>query len=173
MSDQPAENLNLGCGYNTDLDFVNLDRSANVGAEIVWNLEKTPLPAQSSRFKFILASHVLEHIQNIVPLMRELHRVLKPGGYLVAMTPYATSDDAFEDPTHCRYFNEMSWHYFNKATYEGNNAGHYDSGVDFAFEVEQVVLVPRAEFQNDPQIEFKRRYWRNVIQEMQVTLRKA
>lgn len=169
-------NLNLGCGYNHEPNMLNLDKSHRTNPDILWNLEETPLwhPLLGrGELGCVFASHVFEHIQNIVPLMRELHKLLAPGGYVIAITPYATSDDAFEDPTHVRYFNERSWHYFNQATYQGDNAGHYDSGMDFSFEVIQTVLVPYEEFQHDTDIEFKRKHWRNVIREMHCVMRKV
>ncbi|HHK5531698.1 TPA: hypothetical protein ACQUHH_000011 [Bacillus mobilis] len=51
-----------------------------------------------------LASYVLEHIEMPLDAMEELHRIAKPNAKMVCHVPYGSSDDAFEDPTHCRQF---------------------------------------------------------------------
>ena len=184
-----ARNLNLGCGRNLEPDFFNLDSSPNVGAVIVWNLEDG-LPIhwttadglemhpefKEHSWDLVLASHCLEHIRNLIPLMRDIHRILKPGGHLIAMTPYASSNDAWEDPTHVRAFTENSWMYFDRRTYEGDHHGNYDSPVDFVFSLRECSLIPHDEFQEesqrDPEAFHKRiQHERNMIREMHAILR--
>lgn len=69
-------------------------------------------PAES--FDVILFHHVLEHIprEHTITLLREFHRVLKPGGYLNIRVPNASSllagHHLFGDFTHIVYFNERS-----------------------------------------------------------------
>lgn len=46
-----------------------------------------PLPFEDERFDLIIARYVFEHIQNPEFTARELLRVLKPGGWICAMTP--------------------------------------------------------------------------------------
>jgi SAM-dependent methyltransferase len=124
-----------------------------------------PLPFPDNSIDFVQGSHILEHIKNIYGLMREIWRVCKPGARCLFITPYATSDDAFENLDHCRMFNENSWMYLDKIT---NN--HCAYAIDFDFKVVETILVPYPEFLNDPEIEFKRKHWRNVIAYMTCTL---
>ena len=48
-----------------------------------------------------------------MPLMNELHRILKKNGVLEVWVPYFKDDNAFEDPTHVRYFGTRSFMYFD------------------------------------------------------------
>jgi SAM-dependent methyltransferase len=61
------------------------------------NIEDTKLPSTS--FDAILASHVLEHVEDDRRAMRELYRLLKPGGKLIAMIPIVEGwDETYENP---------------------------------------------------------------------------
>jgi len=42
---------------------------------------------KNNTFDFFICSHVVEHVDNDEKAMRELHRVLKPGGKGIIMTP--------------------------------------------------------------------------------------
>ena len=165
-----GNNLNLGCGGDYDPDFVNLDRAGK--ADIIWDLEHTPLPFQDGRFKFIVASHVIEHVNNYIPLMNDLYRILDHNGHLLIYVPYYTSSIAISDPTHVRSFSEVSWDYLRKSHYETPGAGNYVSPLTCNFLVEATILVPHDEFKNDPEIEYRRRHQWNIISEMCTCLRK-
>lgn len=47
----------------------------------------TALQFWNAQFDLIICSHVLEHIPDDLKAMSEMHRVLKPGGYLLVMVP--------------------------------------------------------------------------------------
>jgi SAM-dependent methyltransferase len=50
-------------------------------------MDITAIPASGETFDVILCSHVLEHVSDDRQAMREMHRVLKPGGWAVIMVP--------------------------------------------------------------------------------------
>ncbi len=109
--------LNLGCGDNIRLStgeatWINLDREARAGVDIAADLELGLSMFEPETFDFVLALHVLEHIQNFLPLMRDLHRVLKPGGTLVIKVPEFPCRAAIADPTHVRNFVPESFFHF-------------------------------------------------------------
>jgi len=112
--------LHLGCGRTILPGYVNLDAVALPGVDVVADLDdcaKTPLPFESDTFDEILGSHVIEHIRDPLPLMAELHRVSKSNATAVFRTPYGSSDDAHEDPTHVRQYFVQSWGYFSQPFY--------------------------------------------------------
>jgi SAM-dependent methyltransferase len=104
--------LNLGAGGRCLKDHVNLDIIKYDGIDVVWNLEETPLPFQDETFEEVRAYNVLEHIENFIPLMEELHRIMKKGAILKIVVPYYNSKGAFQDPTHRRFFTEETFLYF-------------------------------------------------------------
>lgn len=65
----------------------------------------------------MLLSHVLEHVNDSLGLMQELHRIAKPGCVAVVRCPYGSSDDADEDPTHRRRYYVGSFGYFSQPYY--------------------------------------------------------
>ncbi len=112
--------LNVGCGRNIRSGWLNLDVARLPGVDIVADLERCAevrLPLPDDTIEEFLLSHVVEHIQNVLPLMQELHRVAKPGARAVIRVPYGSSDDAFEDPTHVRQFFVNSFTYFSQPCY--------------------------------------------------------
>jgi predicted SAM-dependent methyltransferase len=80
-----------------NLDYVSTDLErprAMVKADI------TELPFPDASFDVILCSHVLEHVEDDRKAMRELHRVLKPGGWGIVVVPISSRrSETFEDPT--------------------------------------------------------------------------
>src|SRR5204863_3663135 len=60
------------------------------------NLEQIALP--DDQFDVVICSHVLEHVDDRLAIP-ELHRIVRPGGVLVAMVPVVEGwRSTFEDP---------------------------------------------------------------------------
>lgn len=57
---------------------------------------------------------VLEHLVDIIKVMEEIHRILKPSGKVEIIVPYYRSKNAFTDPTHKHFFTEKSMVYFTQ-----------------------------------------------------------
>lgn len=47
------------------------------------------MPFADHSFDLLIANHVLEHVADDAAALREIHRVLRPGGYAVLQTPYS------------------------------------------------------------------------------------
>jgi predicted SAM-dependent methyltransferase len=107
--------LNLGCGKDIKSEYINLDMRKIKGISLVCNLEIFPYPFQDAVFDEIYCNNVLEHLDDIVGVMDELHRICKPGARIVIKIPHFTSQYAFADPTHKHYFTYESFDYFTSA----------------------------------------------------------
>ena len=100
--------LNLGSGLRKLEGYVNIDKSLNASPDDVINLEEGFIPYGG--VDEILATHILEHIQNIIPLMNECFRVLKEGGRMIIEVPQ--NEGTWADPTHVRAFSKLSFRYY-------------------------------------------------------------
>lgn len=66
----------------------------------VQEIDLQAVPYPEGNFDFVLANHVLEHVQDDHQALREIFRVLRPGGYAILQTPYANGlTNTFEDPS--------------------------------------------------------------------------
>ncbi|HYR43558.1 MAG TPA: class I SAM-dependent methyltransferase [Terriglobia bacterium] len=52
-----------------------------------WHIGEEPCPAAASEFDFVVAADIIEHIVDTDEFLRELWRILKPGGSLILTTP--------------------------------------------------------------------------------------
>lgn len=104
--------INLGCGKKKKEGFINVDIISD--ADMYVDLESGCLPFDDDSVDEIEADQVFEHIRNFIPLMNEIHRVLKPGGRLRANMPLAGTVQAFQDPTHVRFFVPETFAYWAK-----------------------------------------------------------
>jgi len=120
--------LNLGCGYDIREGWVNLDIADLEGVDVVHDLNNLPLPFENEEFDYILCYDIFEHIFDYVPLLKELHRILKKGGIIEIKVPHYTYSRAYADPTHVRYFAMEVFDFFVKDT---TTRGYY---FDFSFE---------------------------------------
>lgn len=137
-----TKHLDLGCGGNPRNPFkakevIGLD--VNIRSEEKTNYEKTyqdcivkyvhadatlNLPFPSDYFDSISAFDFLEHIPRwerrgsaihfpFVEIMSEIHRTLKPGGHLIALTPGFPNPAVFSDPTHVNFITTETAKYFS------------------------------------------------------------
>lgn len=104
--------LDLGCGSRKqDSRAIGIDRHPYPGVSVVADLERS-LPLADSTVDRIFAVHILEHVQNLLGLMNEVHRVLKPRGVLHVIVPNMSCTNAVADPTHVRLFHLQTFKYF-------------------------------------------------------------
>ena len=63
-------------------------------------LDLTDLKLPDAAFGAVLCSHVLEHVPDDRRAMRELHRILRPGGWAIVMVPLDLRlESTYEDPS--------------------------------------------------------------------------
>ena len=91
--------LNLGCGRSIKEGFTNID-IVDFGGNVIHDLNKTPYPFEDNTFDYILASHVLEHLESFHNTITELARITKPGGIIEVYAPFFLNTKYFGEPDH-------------------------------------------------------------------------
>jgi ubiquinone/menaquinone biosynthesis C-methylase UbiE len=74
-------------GLQKTREFLSLLGIENV---IVQHADAEDLPFEDNRFDMVFSSHVLEHVLNPGKAVREIYRVLKPGGIHFCVVPTST-----------------------------------------------------------------------------------
>lgn len=123
--------LDLGCGSNprnpfeairlTGVDIVDSEKiGSNPGFNYVQSKVGASLPFDDETFDTISGFDFIEHLSrepnsngnNFIFLMSECHRILRPGGKALFVTPAFPSPSAFQDPTHVNIITSSTINYF-------------------------------------------------------------
>lgn len=117
--------LDLGCGLNKTEGAIGVDQFALPGVDVVHDLNSPPYPFADNSADQIHMNHVLEHVPDMMMVMEEIWRVLKPEGLLHIRVPHCTGMLAWNDPTHRRSFTTESFDYFGENGYSYYTAAKF------------------------------------------------
>jgi SAM-dependent methyltransferase len=106
--------LDIGCGINKYPGSIGLDRNLATRADVIADVDHFPFPFRDNSFREIRATHVIEHVADVIKTVEDIHRLLTPGGQAVIVTPHYTDFSSFCDPTHRWHLNSFSLRYFGK-----------------------------------------------------------
>lgn len=112
--------LNIRCWLDLKDWYINLDWLKLPWVDIVHNLDILPYPFEDNYFDEIYSSHVLEHITDLLLVMRELSRITKNWWQIKVVVPYFTNPGTRADYTHKRAFTVNSFNYFTKDCFYHN-----------------------------------------------------
>lgn len=104
--------LELGCGPDPRPEVIGVDVVALPGVEVVADLEAGLPFLPDASVDEVYSRHVLEHVANLPTLLRDIHRVLRPGGRHVCIVPHFSNPYYYSDPTHQRFFGLYTFDYF-------------------------------------------------------------
>ncbi len=147
-------------GYCVDCVEPDPDLSAQLKAKanaVFSNIYEAP----SGAYSFVYTVNVLEHIPNLDDHLKELHRVLKPGGVMFVFVPafnilWTSLDD---DVDHIRRFTRRTLSGFLSRSSFACERLHYFNSVGFPAALTVRVLEAFGAFQYSPgTIEFYDRY---------------
>jgi ubiquinone/menaquinone biosynthesis C-methylase UbiE len=125
--------LNLGCGTNKLPNAISVDINPLSNPDIIHDLNAFPYPFKDNEFDEVFAISVIEHLDNIITVMKELYRITKSGGIVKIIVPFFSSWSGFTDPTHKHFFGCHSFDYFIK----GSQLAKYRYS-DFFFKLKKV-----------------------------------
>lgn len=113
--------LNIGAGKDikksdAKIIWVNLDELPLSGIDVVHNINKR-LPFKDNEFDEIFCSHILEHVDDLVKVMKELHRITKNKGKVIIRGPHFSSGVSYWDPTHKRTFSYFTFDFFTEKSF--------------------------------------------------------
>jgi predicted SAM-dependent methyltransferase len=179
--------LNLGCGFDKRLGYVNADNFMECEPDILCDLESFPWPFPDGEFDYILMKHVLEHVGSEFPvfkrIMQELYRIVAPNGIIEIHVPHFSHWSFWSDPTHVRGFTDTTFRMMSKkqndlwkARGEGYSMLAYMMNVDFDL-VEAVQVYDQAWLRREQVGEITRSQLREaalanwgVVRELQIKI---
>jgi SAM-dependent methyltransferase len=91
----PEDQLSRLLEKTDSIDYLSSDLSSPT---VMVKMDITDIQYPDNSFDVICCSHVLEHVEDDRQAMRELYRVLKPGGWAILQVPIS-GDTTFEDPS--------------------------------------------------------------------------
>lgn len=115
FSSDAAENLkvlDVGCGRAKGKGTIGVDMEPHQDVDVVCDLNKYPWPFESNTFDFLYCISVIEHLDNVVKTMDELHRIGKNGSVIIVDTSHFAHPNSYRDPTHKWHFTLGTFDYF-------------------------------------------------------------
>lgn len=105
--------LDVGCGNRKRAGAIGIDINPRSQADVIHDLNITPYPFEESIFDEIYVDNVLEHLNDVIKTLEELHRIGKPNALVKIIVPYFRSRWSCIDPTHKHFFSADSMSYFD------------------------------------------------------------
>lgn len=134
-----AKILDVGCGSKKVPGAIGVDQVALEGVDVVCDLGKFPWPFQNDEFDRVHANHFLEHCEDVVAAICELHRITRSGeGRISIRVPHYTSWNYYADLTHRVPFSYRSFDHFTLDDATGYN---YYSPVKFRIAERRICFV--------------------------------
>lgn len=112
--------LDVGCGKNKTEGSTGIDFCSNADADIRHELNTFPYPFDDNTFERVVMKNVIEHLDNIVGVMEEIHRICRQGAEVLITTPHYSSLYSWQDPTHKHHLALDSFDYFTEDTRHSN-----------------------------------------------------
>ena len=133
--------IHLGAGYEVISGYENHDIVPLSGIDVVHNLNIFPWPWDNDSACEVIAIDLIEHLDEFIPTIEEIHRILEKGGILKVKVPYWNSVYCHADPTHKRGFHEFTFHFFDPKKVWCKSRPYYSSA-RFTIVEEVFILIP-------------------------------
>jgi ubiquinone/menaquinone biosynthesis C-methylase UbiE len=146
LSGEPLK-IDLGCGLTKrGPDYVGVDLLPGEGVDVVGDALEVLRSLPDDRVAEIYTSHFLEHVEDLTGLMREVERVMLPGGLLIAHVPHFSNPYFFSDPTHRRTFGLYTFSYYAEDRTFRRRVPNYGHEVQLLLERVELVFRSASEF---------------------------
>ena len=104
--------LDVGCGRGKFPGAIGIDISTATQADVVCDWTRG-FPFTDSVFDQIRMIHIIEEVPDIMAALAEAHRVARPGGRLIIVTPHYTDHSSYCSPTHRWHLSSFSFWFFS------------------------------------------------------------
>jgi SAM-dependent methyltransferase len=104
-------------------ELVTLDINPAHKPDVVWNLERLPLPFEEDTFDTVSAFEVMEHVGRqgdwrfFFDQWSDLWRIMRPGGLFFGTSPDRSSRWAWGDPGHTRIIGPEALTFLHQPAY--------------------------------------------------------
>jgi hypothetical protein len=126
------KSIDLGCGLSKIEGTIGIDVKNLPGVDLVINLDSFPWPFKDSEVERVYTRHYLEHSNNIIQCIKEIHRIVVSNGLIDITVPHFASDNFHSDLTHLTPFSYRSFDHFSV-----NGSVSYNYYEDFKFQIVQ------------------------------------
>ncbi|MCF7795450.1 class I SAM-dependent methyltransferase [Patescibacteria group bacterium] len=84
--------LNLGCGLKKLDGYINVDIRDSCNPDVYHDLNILPYPFLDNTFKKIILDHVIEHLDNTLDILVELHRISLNNSEIIIKCPHFSTN---------------------------------------------------------------------------------
>jgi SAM-dependent methyltransferase len=107
--------IDVGSGSKQRDGFFGVDRYPMPGVAVIADLDGGALPFATGSIDLVVAVHSLEHVRDLMGVMREIWRVGRPGAQVCIVAPYFTGGLNLANPYHKQVFNEHTPRFWTDA----------------------------------------------------------
>lgn len=118
--------LDIGCGSSKKDGYIGVDKLKFDCVDIIHDLNILPYPFKDNYADEIFLDNVLEHLDDPIAVIHELHRIGKNNAKVNIIVPYFRSFYAIIDPTHKNFFGYFYFFYFDKKHIFNQKYSYFD-----------------------------------------------
>jgi SAM-dependent methyltransferase len=104
--------LDIGCGRGKYPGAIGVDMSPASQADVLCDWTKT-LPFADGTFDAVRMIHIIEEVDDIFRMLKEVHRVAKNGAIVTIVTPHYTDHASYCSPAHRWHLSSFSFWFFS------------------------------------------------------------
>lgn len=105
--------IEFGCGpAKRDKTSIGIDLLDYEGVDIVGDIREIFSRLPSDHIGELYSEHTLEHIDDLPGMIRDMCRILQPGGILHIVVPHFSNAFYYSDPTHRNFFGLYTFAYY-------------------------------------------------------------
>jgi SAM-dependent methyltransferase len=101
--------LNLGCGDEYKVGWINVDHRDNIKKDVKHDLNKFPYPFKKGYIDFCFMKGTITFLKDPIKVLKEMARITKKNGKIVVITPHAISYAHLSGVGHETNFTENSF----------------------------------------------------------------